>query len=742
MSPFSFFQRESLSELARQLELGSYTPLVEFKGLVPGVDNVRYDVSLSSSFIEISRAHIARLIAKAGNVEDLLNLKAIQSYRDVQVSHGKPNQAGNDVTDFKRRLTELQVAALNRAKNENNNSLDLLARVAVLKFLRTELTEQFGSTLEQLRAKVKAFEGPRHNGGGKVVELREACAAFQLGKKTVLRKAAHELFHTLREVEKETLVRMRRSLLGTSEGPGYDLFVNQLIFSENGRDDHMNAEHYVMFGNFDKDPDRYPRVLELARGFLASLELSIDQDYDDLLAYPENAQELVGAGLPEESSAKGKTQRALLDEWTELLDREGALEYIVAAYETAAMLSEYSPTINAQQLKHALISREERARVESLMQEQSKLSPATFHNALRRASGLRGADRGKLAGRFLRDFMRYHRDLRRLELLNSLMDQVSVITNEKLRNLSEINSTLYEFLLPEEDKPAEERVIHHVILKADIRDSTTLTRTLFERGLNPASYFSLNFFEPVNKLLPKYEASKVFIEGDAVILALFEREGEQGFGVARTCVLAREMISIVKAYNQKSEKDGLPTLELGLGISYQDSAPMYLMDGNSRIMISKALNESDRLSSCHKGARKVLNGTQGLFSVYTFQTVEDEVTGGNPDEFLMRYNIGGIHMSQEAFAKLQQEISLQAFDLKVPTMWPNEAVRIHTGLVPLGQGLFHRIVIREGRVPRVEAVDLSLKRWTERRYFEVCTNESIYEFVEHRLKPGAVAVHA
>ncbi len=538
MSPFSFFQRESLSELARQLELGAYSPVVEFKGLVTGVDNVRYDVALSPTFIEVSRTHIARLIAKAGNVEDLLNAKAVQSYRDAQV--GAPRQGqGSDVTDFKRLLSDLQVAALNRAKNDNNTSLDLLGRVAILKFLRTELSEQFASTLERLRAKVKAYEGPRHTGGGKVVELREACAAFQLGKKTVLRKAGHELFHTLREVEKETLIRMRRSLFGSSEGPGYDLFVNQLIFTENGRDDHMNAEHYVMFGNFDKDPDRYPRILELARGFLASLELTIDQDYDDLLAYPENAQELVGNGVPEESSAKGKAQRVLLDEWTELLEREGALEYIVAAYETAAMLQEYSPAINAQQLKHGLISREERARVESLMQEQSKLSPATFQNALRRVAGVRGADRGKIAGRFLRDFMRYHRDLRRLELLNSLMDQVSVITNDKLRSLSEINSTLYEFLLPEEEKPAEERVIHHVILKADIRDSTTLTRTLFERGLNPASYFSLNFFEPINKLLPKYDASKVFIEGDAVILALFEREGEPGFGVAKTCVLAR-----------------------------------------------------------------------------------------------------------------------------------------------------------------------------------------------------------
>ncbi len=77
-----------------------------------------------------------------------------------------------------------------------------------------------------------------------------------------------------------------------------------------------------------------------------------------------------------------------------------------------------------------------------------------------------------------------------------------------------------------------------MVIKADIRDSTFLTRSLLERGLNPASFFSLNFFEPVNKLLPKYGAEKVFIEGDAVILTLLENEGQRGFGVARTCVLA------------------------------------------------------------------------------------------------------------------------------------------------------------------------------------------------------------
>jgi hypothetical protein len=349
---------------------------------------------------------------------------------------------------------------------------------------------------------------------------------------------------------------------------------------------------------------------------------------------------------------------------------------------------------------------------------------------VKRLAACKGADRAKVAGRFLRDFIRYHRDLRRLEALNSAMDGINVIATDKLRQLSAINNTLYEFPLPEEQKPVEDRVVHHVVIKADIRESSTLTRTLSERGLNPASYFSLNFYEPVNTLLPKYGASKVFIEGDAVILALFEREGEAGLGVGRACVLAKEITEIVRAYNQKSQQAGLPTLELGIGISYQDSPPMYLMDGSSRIMISGALNESDRLSSCSRGSRHYLNGAETLFNVYNFQTVDDEDTGGNPEEFLLRYNIGGIHINEAAFQKLAQEISLQSHDLTLPTIWDQEVVRLYSGLVPVAQGSFHRLVVRQGRIPHIEARDFSLKQWTDRLYYEVCTNSAIYEYVE------------
>ena len=455
------------------------------------------------------------------------------------------------------------------------------------------------------------------------------------------------------------------------------------------------------------------------------------------MSVPENAQELVGGGTPDETTSMGKGQRALLTAWTETLDQTGMLTHVIASYEVVPLLAEYAPLINPQQLKNALVSRTERKRVEQLLDEHGKLSADKLNSTVRRVESYGSSEKAKVAGRFLVDFMKYHRDLRRLETLNAAMDSINIIGTEKLRELSAINNTLYEFLLSEEQKRTEEKISSHVILKADIRDSTYLTRTLSEQGLNPASYFSLNFYEPVNKLLPKYGASKVFIEGDAVILAMFEREGEQNFVVARTCMLAREMIEIVRGYNDVSQKSGLPILELGIGICFQDSAPMYLVDGNNRIMISKALNESDRLSSCGKATRKYEALANSMFNVFSFKTVDDEDTGGVPEDFLMRYNLGGVHINDAAFQKLRQEISLQMHEFNLNGLWGREKVRLFSGLVPVGSGSFHRIVIREANIPDINAVDFSLKGWTDRRYYEICTNAALYEMIEQATSKSA-----
>ena len=54
------------------------------------------------------------------------------------------------------------------------------------------------------------------------------------------------------------------------------------------------------------------------------------------------------------------------------------MDYVIASYEVVPLLAEYSPRINAQQLKNGLLSREERDRVEKLIEEHGKLSVRQF----------------------------------------------------------------------------------------------------------------------------------------------------------------------------------------------------------------------------------------------------------------------------------------------------------------------------------------------------------------------------
>jgi hypothetical protein len=743
---FSFLQRGNPAEYARQVSLTCYEPVLALEALSTGIDNVRHDVFLSPRFSDAARSHISRLIAKYGGVEDLLvdNFAARppDSARDRE---RRPGHARNyDAAEFKRLLTELHGAALNQAKAAGNVNVDLLFRLALLKFQRAELINQYNLVLERCRARVKQFEGPRHLSTPRNIEVRERFAQFQINKKAVLRRVGQDLFFVLRDAEKESLSRTRRSLFGDSSAASYDLLLNRLLFAEDGQDNYLNAEHYVMLGNYERDCDRFQTIRQIAAEYLETLGLVPDLDdarVDPILNSPENAQEIMAGGAPDESTPQGKAQRFLLNTWVDLLQRHEVMENVLASYEVVGLLGQYSPPINPQQLKNALISREELNRVEALLEEHGKLSPANLHAAVRKVSGCRANERARLAGRFFTDFTRYHRDLRRMETVVLAMDSVNVIGNERFRELSAINNTLYEFLLLEEQRPAdEEKVIHHVILKADIRDSTTLTRTLFERGLNPASYFSLNFYDPINKLLPKYGAKKVFIEGDAIILALFEREGEGSLGVGQACVLAKEIIEIVTAYNERSRANGLPSLELGIGICYQDSAPMYLMDGTRQIMISRAINESDRLSSCSKGVRQILAERDLLFNVFAFKTVEDSATGGEPSEFLLRYNVGGIHMNQAAFKKLRTEISLKAYDVRVPMIWSETAVRVYSGSVPVGQGSFHPLIVREGRIAHVDPSDFSFRHMTDQPYYEVCVNHRLYTAIENAQRPATAAL--
>jgi hypothetical protein len=80
------------------------------------------------------------------------------------------------------------------------------------------MNQQFLQVLERCRVLLKLR---RHAASKRRIEYRERLAQFQVRKKIILRKTGPgNLFETLREVEKSTLARTRRSLFGEETSGG------------------------------------------------------------------------------------------------------------------------------------------------------------------------------------------------------------------------------------------------------------------------------------------------------------------------------------------------------------------------------------------------------------------------------------------------------------------------------------------------------------------------------------------
>jgi hypothetical protein len=248
----------------------------------------------------------------------------------------------------------------------------------------------------------------------------------------------------------------------------------------------------------------------------------------------------------------------------------------------------------------------------------------------------------------------------------------------------------------------------------------------------------LNFYEPVKRILDRYGAAKVFIEGDALVLAIYETESNrvQQRAVSKACALARQILAVSSAYNERPESSDLPRLELGVGIAFQGSPPTYWMDTDSRIMISRALNLSDRLSSCSKAAKRMLSQNPSLFRLFLFQTMMEGVAEDEADEFLIRFNLNGVELNDEGFQKLQEEISLTPLEADCVMPWGKERVSFFYGETPVGEGL-EPVLIRRGFV-RQMLPGGKIGEAGSRPYYEVCVNPKVLELVEYLAATAAV----
>jgi len=790
--------------------LSTYSAEIQLKALTLGTDNIHYDVFLSQRFTEAAQRYVRDLVAQASNLS--------QIYGTAAKSQRTPDTAG-----FRKLLADLCQASLTRAQYEKNVELDLLFRLALLKCLTQEINSQFANVLleckEWMRSRGEYFERSEQ-----AHVIRARLAELHVGRRNIFRQVGQQFHQMLVDLDESLLSKSRRALFHDDFNAPYGILKNRLAFVDGGKDDLVALEHYVLLGNFVRDPDRQdvaeillfqfvkehvfasPPDVELqaaqeehrqlssqalrlreesgrldgerealaskmerggallsrfmgghdpekVRAALSEVDKkreAIEQelaasgqrlddaarkfDYhtaeynariDEYLFEPDNARRLFDASWDGAGPMwSAQTRAALLGQWIEWLRRDDLLLYVLASYELRALHREYCPPLHPQQLKRALVNRSDMEQVEEIAR-QYPARGLSLKRIEERAKALRKYPANELqsvAIRFAEDLMRLRRDSRDHTRLVALMERIHLVRTERARELSRLNNSLYEYLLSDEARPKEDRVLSHTIIKADVRSSSKITKDLLARGLNPAAHFSLNLHQPVKGILERYGAVSVFIEGDAIILAIYENESNRAHqrAAAKACVLGRKILELTQAYNQRAAASDLPRLELGVGVAFQNSPPTLWMDTESRIMISRALNLSDRLSSCSKVARRLLATNSTPFNVFLFQTSMEGAEEEEAEELLIRYNLNGIEINEEGFRKLQEEMAFKPVEVDCALPWGNERVALYAGEVLIGD-TFEPIIVRKGTV-RLLLPDRTIGEPGAYEYYEVCTN--------------------
>ena len=112
--------------------------------------------------------------------------------------------------------------------------------------------------------------------------------------------------------------------------------------------------------------------------------------------------------------------------------------------------------------------------------------------------------------------------------------------------------------------------------------------------------------------------------------------------------------------------------------------------------------------------------------VFVFENESEEIIETALDDSTYRYNVNGIELNEEGFNKLTKEINLQIFTFSSDN---DDKVKLYTGKVPLLNGNYQRIVIREAIIHKLQPDTLDVTGKIFKKYYEVCTHHKIYDFI-------------
>ncbi len=681
-------------------------PAVRFDRLQIGIDNKHIDVALSPKVLSSATELVRRMVH-----EDL----AANGWGELGLE-----PTAKDFDAFREIYSGLMEVAVERVHDRvSAPEVIQLLHLILLKML----LEMPGRALENFRNQLQLdAEGFATQLSGRNLELHERLVALAKLEPGVRYRTLRRIFKVVQRLESTNLRKLRKSVLGVSwDIPKLVLF-NPLLHLSGFSCESQFMNHYPLLC-IDEDEENYfaltNRILcELFGDYLPGWAMSVavparrpdgnsklqngafnsfldgqrlleralqKEEYTgpsvSWLDAPDNITMLIhpvrsGWFLSDKPSDEETIVPWLDPHWpefqqrigTELFQRfmkAGITRRAIAGYRTPRVYHQLEGRVPVREVYNYLAGTIPRRR---LMRRIAATSPNLdagetiktldmVSNHIRRMSTLRQQE---YVIRYLRDFLSFRRDLKLAYFANQLMSQIRLLTVPEEIKLSRDNGSLYEFPLRAEVEPEGQKIRSHVILKADVRGSTEITRQLLANRLNPATHFSMNFFGPITKLLGDSGAQKVTVEGDALILTIFDYDGAslQSLAVANACGLARKILSVMDTQNTQNRVHGLPELELGLGMAFSNDAPAYLYDERRQD------HDLPRRSIRPTGSPLVLLSLRR--SVHWKHPPREPsgcevLTRSSPEDAkpkLLRYNVNGIELDSPAFLKLKSELAL------------------------------------------------------------------------------------
>ena len=741
----------------------SYSIPYSFDTLRTGLDNVHYDVFLSPFFSQAIGKIAFQFIVKNSDSEKFLDSDTVSSWVKER-------------DKFQHLCTELLAMAVNKASGEDCGvQLDYLIQTIVVKTLLSEIRGQFETLIEKFNGIVWEKETSFSQDLRAVAQIKEKTASLRQQRKAIIYNTSKELFGYLLEVQQKNIIPLRRKYFGDDSLLPGEFFANPLIYQgsrlEDSSDDSLMIEEYVLLSRRRAEPNTYERILSLLTQLIGKIELdsagAIDpleqkheeqypdgtesentgsegkQQRDDWLKQTDTIDILFNyfqtegmnnAGAykntagndPLEQQRRQEAQKKFLAYCYKEFEKKGLVEIIAASCEVKALYKEYCPPLVPQQILQFWVTPKASHDIEAQLQRAYKiyghsLSLESLKSVIKRLAKLTEVEKQQRLIEFMKGFVRYHRDLGNFNILRTAMDRVRLISDIKSYDLSKANNTLYEFLLPQEQESVvdEKPVQNHVAIKVELRGLADINRFFSVKGLHAASYFSQNLFDPISRVVSGYSAFKVEVGQSAIVLVLIERQGGRGktSDISRACGLAMQLMTVIQCFNAENAKKQLPLLEVGVGVGYEDGPPVFLYDGESKITISKAIDDAAQLSACSRPLQGHFDKNKGPYNIYLTPVVGDTAATGDTALRFRCNNYNGIGLSRSGFSKLADEIDLEVFVCDLPE-FEKESSTLYKGKLAGEEGKTPLLIIREAQTPEIDA----------EKIYEICINAELYEF--------------